>query len=72
MYSFFNNLALCYDYLGQYDKAREGYEKAIALSPCDPKSHANLGKLYDQQGRKEDALREYEKAKRCDPEVKIP
>ena len=66
------NISLCYEELGQYDKAREGYERGIALSPCYTKAHAHLGKIYDMRGRREDALREYAIARRCDPEVEIP
>ena len=44
---FFNQLGIAYRQHGQFSKAREAYEKAIALDPEYAAPHLNLGILHD-------------------------
>jgi hypothetical protein len=43
------------------------YEKALAASPDHPETLNNLGYLLEQQGRREEAVRLYERALRVNP-----
>lgn len=66
------NRSLAYEVLGDPVKAREGYQRAISLSPCHRKAHARLGRLYERQGRRDEARREMLLVQRCAPEATIP
>jgi len=44
---YFNQLGISYRMVGQFKKARDAYEKAIALDPNYALAHLNLGILYD-------------------------
>jgi Flp pilus assembly protein TadD len=44
---YFNQLGIAYRMVGQFTKAKEAYEKAIALDPNYALAHLNLGILYD-------------------------
>ena len=44
---FLNQLGITYRQQGQFEKAREAYEKAIALDPSYPAPYLNLGILFD-------------------------
>jgi type IV pilus assembly protein PilF len=45
---------------GRLEEARECYAKALALRPAFPDVHANLGNLYMDQKRYDDAIGQYE------------
>lgn len=45
---------------GRPDGAVEVLERAVALRPDDPQLHLELADVYDNMGRTEDAIREYE------------
>lgn len=42
----YNNLAVIYAQQGEYDKAREALEAALATHPSYPVAHENLGDIY--------------------------
>jgi tetratricopeptide (TPR) repeat protein len=44
---FFNQLGISYRHKGQFAKAREAYESALALDPSYADAHLNLGVLLD-------------------------
>ena len=44
---FFNQLGVSYRHKGQFAKAREAYETALALDPAYADAHLNLGVLLD-------------------------
>lgn len=55
----FNNLAVAYEQEGQLDKAREAYEKAIALEPNNPliKQNFDLFKELNDRAAQRDRAR---------------
>ena len=68
-----NNLgALLEDKFGDYDFAKECFEKAIECDPLDPIAHYNIGKLSEKHLKDFHKAKEhYEKAIELDPEVTI-
>jgi tetratricopeptide (TPR) repeat protein len=50
-----------------YATALDYYNKVLALAPTDPSLHNNLGHLYGDMGRSEDAMAEFKKAAELDP-----
>lgn len=50
------------------DEARRHFQEAIRLKPDDPYHHANLGKVFLEEGRYEEAGREFAESIRLDPE----
>ena len=53
-----------YDNKGQYDKAIEDYNRAIALDPNYASAYFNRGLAYEMLGNKSMAISDYRKA--CD------
>lgn len=47
--------------------ALEWYNKVLAIAPNDASIHDNLGHLYGEMGRSDDAIAEYNKAVELDP-----
>jgi len=47
--------------------ALDYFNKALAIAPNDPTLHNNLGHLYGDMGRSEDAMTEFKKAAELDP-----
>jgi len=45
----YNNLALCYSYTGEIDKAEKFYLKALNINPKLPQVYINLADLYFKQ-----------------------
>ena len=45
-YKTFNALGTCYRRLGQFDKARDTYVKAIGIAPKESQAYSNLAELY--------------------------
>jgi tetratricopeptide (TPR) repeat protein len=64
-----NNLATCYESLGNHDQAIEYYNKALKIHPQFDEALINLGATYYNAGRCEDA---YETLLRCNPNTKDP
>ncbi len=54
---------------GEYDKAIEEYEKALALNPTHVEAHNNLGNAYLSKGKYDKAIEEYEKALAGNPSL---
>jgi len=50
-----NGLSMALAQSGDLDAAVDAAEKLVELEPNDPLSHTNLSRLYQQQGRIEDA-----------------
>jgi len=51
----YNNLGKAYEGLGQYDKARFNYEKAVEFNPQYANAYLNLGKLLYRSGERKRA-----------------
>jgi cytochrome c-type biogenesis protein CcmH/NrfG len=51
----------------QYDRAADWYQKALALDPKNVNARTDLGTVYFNLGRPEDALKAYEESLRVDP-----
>ena len=62
-----NNRALIFQDQKKYDLALEEYNKAIDISPKEPKPYSNRASIYIQQGKFDDALKDYSKAIELDP-----
>lgn len=45
-YKAFNALGTCYRRIGQFDKARDNYVKAIGIAPKESQAYSNLAELY--------------------------
>jgi TolB-like protein/Flp pilus assembly protein TadD len=63
-----------HEWLGELELAREAYESArvqieaeLSISPNEPRLHASLGLAYAGLGRKEEAIREGERAVELQP-----
>lgn len=59
-----NNLGLAYGRKGERDKAMEHFTRSVG----EAGAHLNLGYVLNQQGRYDDAIREYEMALRLQPQ----
>ena len=64
-----NNLATCYELVGNHNEAIKYYNKVIKLYPQFEEALINLGATYYNSGRYEEA---YETLSRCDPDTKDP
>ena len=51
-----NNLATCYGYNNDYNKAKELYEECVSISPRFEESALNLAAIYSYEQRDEEAL----------------
>ncbi|HBR15298.1 MAG TPA: hypothetical protein DD723_07130 [Candidatus Omnitrophica bacterium] len=60
-------LGFCYYHLGDSQKAMEAYQKAIDLNPSFFWFHYNLGVIYFQKGRYEEAIKVLRRALKTDP-----
>ena len=54
--------ALCYDHLGEYEKALADANKAIELKPEDERVYGIRGAAYDGLGYTAEAATDYQKA----------
>ena len=64
-------LGLCYYYLGDYDKARHLYEKAIKEDPRFFWFYNNLGLIYFKQGQHRDAVKIFREAIAANPDTTL-
>ncbi len=60
-------LADAYHKTRQYDKSLETYQKVLALDPNNAGVHNNLGNLYADMNKTEEAKAEFQKAAEIDP-----
>jgi len=65
---YLNNLGVAYGELGQFTDAEQALRRALKAKPAYAEGHFNLGKVLHKQGRRDEALREYERAYAMDPE----
>jgi Flp pilus assembly protein TadD len=56
---------------GDFEAAQDAYEQAIVLDPADPWSYLYLGNLFYAQEAYGDALEQFRKAQRLDPNMAI-
>ena len=61
------NLGLTYAGMGEMEKARSSFEKALALNPKYADAHYNLGKLQYERGEKEKAIASFRKTTELNP-----
>jgi protein O-GlcNAc transferase len=52
--------------LKQYSAAQDAARQAVEADPNLARAHYNLGRVYQQEGRNEDALAAYQEATRLD------
>jgi hypothetical protein len=64
------NLGLLRETEGKTGAAVSAYKKSISRKPGFPPSRFRLGRLYERQGRSDDAVREYAIAMRIDPSMR--
>lgn len=57
---YYNNIGLCYEELGEFDKAKFFYEKAIAEDPKNLVAYGGLGSVALKTGNRAEAIRYYE------------
>ncbi|CAN5520564.1 serine/threonine-protein kinase [soil metagenome] len=60
----YSNVGTLYFWRGDYQKAAERYEQAVALAPNDSELHANLGDAYARLGQSSRAAECYRRAVR--------
>lgn len=60
-------LADTYMQLNKTDSALPLLEKAVRMNPAMPLVHLDLGIMYTEQGRQQDAVREFSAAEKLDP-----
>jgi ankyrin repeat protein/Tfp pilus assembly protein PilF len=53
--------------LDDYDKAENSYRRALELDPKDPGVALNLARAFDNQGKKDEAIRYYQEYFRLNP-----
>jgi tetratricopeptide (TPR) repeat protein len=66
------NLGTLYRQLGDFDKAKSAFGRALAINPADSVAHYNLGAIYDTQGKYKSALERYRIALTLDPTLGDP
>ena len=60
----YNNRGMCYENIGQHDKAISDYNKALEIDPNYAKAYDNRGTLYREIGQIEKACADWKRA--CD------
>jgi Tfp pilus assembly protein PilF len=61
------NLGMSYDKMGQYNKALEQYDKAIALNPASYETYSIRGYVLFEMGQFDKALEDYDRAIALNP-----
>jgi protein O-mannosyl-transferase len=56
------NLGTAYRKLGEDEKARDSYERALRLNPNQSNAYLGLGQLLEKQNQLDDAIRNYSKS----------
>ncbi len=60
-------IAESYDKTHQYSQAVATYQKVLTLTPDDAKTYNNLGSVYAEMNKQDDALQAFQKAATLDP-----
>ena len=60
-------LALCYQYLENFDAAIEAYDKSLAIKPNNADAYGNMGVTLQKQGKLEEAIEAYKRAIAINP-----
>src|SRR5260370_20857640 len=55
-----------------FNAAAESYRKAVELDPSVPELWSNLGLMYHELAKREDAIQSFNKAIRLDPSLFVP
>jgi spermidine synthase len=71
-YAALNNLGNAYFELRRLEEAAQAYRRALTLKADLPQSHFNLGLVYEQQGARDAAVREYRLAIILQPSWDLP
>ena len=64
-------MAICYDRIGEGDKAKEEFEGALKEAPNDPSILNNMGINAKKSGRTEDAVKAYKEAIEAHPDYSL-
>lgn len=64
----YDNLALTYRHLGDFDNAIANYKKSIELYPEGAMAHINLGLVYRIQKKYTESIKEYETVQKLEPD----
>ena len=56
---------------GKWEQAIDAYEESLTLNTSTPQPHGNLGLCYARLGRKEDAIKSFERALEIDPNYEL-
>jgi len=64
-----NNLGTIHRQLGEWEKAKRAFVRALKLNPANAMAHYNLGAVYDVQRKYDSAVREYRIALSLDPNL---
>jgi Tfp pilus assembly protein PilF len=65
---YLNNLGVAYGELGLFADSEQALRRALKAKPAYAEGHFNLGKVLHKQGRRDEALRAYERAYIMEPE----
>lgn len=57
----------CYEYLGQFDRALDNYDKIYHLTPEDPEAIYRIGRVYVKQSRYSEAIAMLRRARQLRP-----
>jgi len=67
---YFNELGIVYRHQGQFDKARDSYQEALAVDPNFAAAQLNLGILYDLYlGKPAQAIEHYKRYQTLQPKA---
>lgn len=66
--TFMGNMGLAYQGMGEHGQALRCFEEAARLDPYSPTPHLNLGYLYTDMERLEDAASSFRRAVKLDPD----
>ena len=61
-------LALCHQYLGEYEEAIVAYKKALSIKPHYTEAYVNMGSAFKDQGKLEETIEAFNKALSLKPD----
>src|SRR5690606_36760954 len=68
---YYNNIGLCYEQMGDFEKAKLFYEKAVAEDPKNLMAYGGLGSVALKSGNHTEAIKQYELILKETPEDTI-